>query len=231
MRNKIIRTLVILISLILSLALYSSEYNIKNDVPDIESHISEYIGIEVSVINHQKIDNVIYVYFRDKSGEYIGNTILYRGLNFRYQLRQVQYGTDNKVLNINEFETLFKRYWAVFGTNYDNRISTIIFEGEEGEIILQNIEQYDEILLLKDSNNTTPGMSWVYTYILLDSEGNDITNEMRNYLTATGSSGHAKGKAELFVLNFICLVVIAIGIWFSFMLKPKDWDSSVDFFT
>lgn len=56
----------------------------------------------------------------------------------------------------------------------------------------------DDILVIKESNNKYPGMAYVYEYTLLDEKGNDITKDMRSYLTGSGSGGFGRGKAELF---------------------------------
>jgi len=221
-KNKIIRIVIILISLILSLMLYSSEYYIRNNVEDIEKSISEFLEKDVIVVKYEKVDNTIYVYFSDDSKENVGHTVLHRGLNFRYQIRQVNYGSNNQILRIQEFKTLFNRYWAVFGTNYDNRISKIIFDGGVREISLTNIEKMDEILVIHQSDNKTSGLTHIFEYILLDTESNDITKEMNSYITVEHSSGFGRGKAELFLLNIFCIGIILVGYGISKMIKTDE---------
>lgn len=218
-KNKIIRIVIILISLILSLMLYSSEYHIRNNVEDIEKSISEFLEKDVTVVKYEKVDNTIFVYFSDDSKENVGHTVLYRGLNFRYQIRQANYGSNNQILRIQEFKTLFNRYWAAFGTNYDNQISKIIFDGGISEITLTNIEEMDEILVIKESDNKTPGMTHIFKYTLLDRESNDITKEMNSYITVEDSNGFGRGKAELFLLNIFCIGIILVGCGISRMIK------------
>lgn len=220
-KNKIIRIVIILISLILSLMLYSSEYSIRNDVEDIEKNISIFLDKDVSVVKCEKVDNTIFVYFSDDTKENVGHTVLYRGLNFRYQIRQANYGSNNQVLRIQEFKTRFKRYWAVFGTNYDNQISKIIFDGGVSEIALTNIEEMDEILVIHESDIKTPGMMHIFEYTLFDTESNDITKDMNSYITAEHSSGFGRGKAELFLLNIFCFSIILVGYGISRLFKIK----------
>lgn len=210
--RKIAQISTLLVSFVLSLLLYSSEYNISNTEEDIESSISEFIGADISINRMEKIDNTMFVYYSDGTNDYIGYTVLYRGLNFKYQIRNANYGTRNRVLYINEFKTLRGKYWSVYGTNYDNLISTISFMGVEKEIRFENVEHEDEILLFHKSKNDSNGLATVFEYSMFDNKSKDITEEMRTYITAQKSSGSAKGKAELFLLNIFCLSIILIGI-------------------
>ncbi len=227
-KNKIIRIIIILVSMFLALILYSTEYSIKNNPEAIKEGISEFLERNIEVVKYEKVDNTIYVYFTDDSKATIGYTVLYRGLNWRYQIRQANLGSRNQVVYINEFKTLRNRYWAVFGTNYDNKIDSIIFDGAENTITLDGISDMDEILIVHESENELWGMSFVYKYTLLDARGDDISDDMRTYLVASESSGFGRGKAELFMLNIFCGVIILVGYWLSRMVKSKD---SVDSFT
>lgn len=217
-----------MVSMVLSMLLYSTEYSIKDDVEDIETNISEFLDRDVKVVKYEKVDNILFVYFTNETKDTVGYTVLYRGLNFRYQIRQANYGARNQVLYINEFKTLFNRYWAIFGTNYENRISTITFNAGESNVTINKIGNMDDILVIQESNNKYPEMTYVYEYTLLDEKGNDITKDMRSYLTGSGSGGFGRGKAELFLLNVYCVVIILVGYWISRMIKTK---TSVDSFT
>jgi len=220
-KNRVIRIVIIMVSVILALMLYSTEYSIKNDFKDIEEGISEFLEMDIEIVKYEKVDNAIYVYFADKTKDNVGHTVLYRGLNFRYQIRQANFGSRNQVVYIHEFETLRNKYWAVFGTNYENRIDSIIFDGAGKNIILDGISDMDEILLVYESENKLSGMSWVYKYTLLDLKGDNITEDMRSYLIASKRSGFGRGKVELFLLNIFCVAIILVGIWLSRMVKTK----------
>ena len=227
-RDKILRIIIMTVAILLALMMYGTEYSISNNVTAIEEGISEFIEYDVKVIRMEKVDNTIFVYFADQSNNNIGYTVLYRGLNFRYQIRKANYGSRDRVIYIREFKTYRNKYWAVYGTNFDEKIDKIVFDDEYGTIELNDLGNMSEILSIVESKNEFPGTSVIFKYRLIDIGGNDITKDMRSYISDSGINGFGRGKAELFLLNVFCLAILLVGFWIARSVGRKV---SVDSFT
>lgn len=86
-----------MVSMVLSMLLYSTEYSIKDNVEDIQTNISEFLDRDVKVVKYQKVDNIIFVYFTNESKDKVGYTVLYRGLNFRYQMASKLWSLESSI--------------------------------------------------------------------------------------------------------------------------------------
>lgn len=215
--KRVLRVVIIILSIILVYMLYRSEYNIKPEINDIERSIGEYLNENVTVVDFIEVDNRLAVYFTLGSNENIGFTTLYKGINLRYQIRNAGYGYRNRVIKGSRFETKHGNYLAVKGTNYDEKIAKIRIETTLGEIFSADVENKAEIFLIFKTIST----SFIEEYQLYDKDGNDISEYMQTYITTNRSGGHGKGKAELFLLNVYCFGIMLIGYVISRVFKER----------
>lgn len=197
---------------------YNSEYNIRPEVIDIERGIEVFLERDVTVIKTTEIDNKIFVYYIVGNNNRIGSTVLYRGINLKYQIRSAGWGTRNRVLKGKAFESRGKKYLAVMGTNYDLMIDEIDIKTIAGEEFNSKIQGESEILEIFKTEVET----YIDEYTLYDKNGRDITADMDRNLTTEKGRSSGKGKAELFMLYVYCVAVLILGFGMASLIKDKD---------
>ncbi len=208
MKNrKILRIAIMVISILLAYLPYSSEYNIKPIQSDIERGIEEFLDKDVTIVDFKEVDNTMAVYYTLGSNDSIGFTALHKGINSRYQIRSAGYNSRNRVIHGESFKTNSGDYLAVIGTNYDGKIASLNFKTYTGQTFSENVQDQSEILMVFKTDSP----SNIEDYQLYDIDGKDITEEMRQYLTTRASMGTGVGKAELFMLNIFCIIIVLIG--------------------
>jgi hypothetical protein len=221
-KKRALRITIIMISILLAYFIYAGEYNIKAEQSDIERGIEEFLDIDVTIVDFKEIDNTLAVYYTLGSNDSIGFTALHKGINSRYQIRNAGYSTRNTVLQGIPFETENGEYLAVLGTNYQDRIANIKFQTYSGEIFTQNVQGESEILTVVGVEEP----AYLDDYQLYDEHGNDITEEMKTFLTTDEGSSTGVGKAELFLLYVYCFFVILLGYGISRIFQDKDRKST-----
>lgn len=226
MKKKIIRVLIIIVSLILAFKVYESEYFIKANKASIEKGIEEFLELDVSILQYKKFQNILIVYYEAAGGDYNGSTILYRGINNRYQIRMAGYGMNNRVFSGKAFKSHGENYLAIMGTNYDLMINEVIIEtcSNQKESFFTNGEKY----LIKVFPSETEQKDLLKGYKLYNKQGNDITKQMDEYVYKRGGFGRVRGKAELFMLYVYCFTIIAVGYFASKMFIAKKGDKKID---
>ncbi|GMQ60745.1 hypothetical protein AN1V17_51480 [Vallitalea sediminicola] len=213
--NKLIRITIIVMSFLISYMIYRSEYNIKPEVQDIERAIGEFLKKDVKVKETINIDNKIVVYYTFGDNDIIGSTILHRGINFKYRIRDAGYGTRNMVLVGHSYEVKGRKYLAIMGTNYELRISEFDIETYSGEMFNAKIHGKRELLMIFETKEET----YIKNYVLYDEKGKDITRDMRSYLTTDEASGSGVGIEDL--LYEMCFGCLIIGFIISRVFKDK----------
>lgn len=215
--RKVIRIFILIFFIFLAYQLYRTEYNIIPNEVGIERAIEEYLDKDITILNLKKVDNTIAVYYDFGTNDSSGFTVLYRGINFRYQIRSAGYGSRNTIITGERFETNKGNYLAIIGRNYNNKATYFKFETYNGEAFIGNISDIKDFLIPFKVQSET----YVENYSLHDNQDNDITNEMKKYLTSNSSYAATKAKAELFLLNIFCGIIILIGYAFSNLFKDK----------
>ncbi len=215
--RRMLRITIILISILIAYLIYYSEYNIKVELSDIERGIEEFLEKDVIIVDFVDVDNTIFVYYTLGAKDSIGYTALYKGINFRYQIRNASYSTRNRVIHGEPFKTNKGNYLAIIGTNYAGKISKISIETTSGEKFSKDINGAREILMIFETQEE----SYLHEYKLYDKDGRDITDEMEKYITVKCNSSTSRSKAELFMLYVYCFMVVLIGYWISNMFKDK----------
>lgn len=215
---KVIRITIIMISIMIAYLIYSSEYNIKPELNQLETSIEEFLEENVTVIDYIKVDNTLSVYYTMRSNDIIGFTTLYKGINSRYQIRNASFNIRNRVLQGEPFKTNRGDYLAIIGTNYDDKISKIRIKTNSGEMFSENVHDKSEILTVFGVDSHTQ----LETYQLYDKDNNDITEEMNRYITTKESSSTGKGKAEFFMMYVLCFTTILAGYGISRLFINRD---------
>ena len=207
-----------MISILLAYLLYSSEYNIKPIQSDIERGIEAFLDKDVTIVDFKEVDNTMAVYYNLGSNDSIGFTALHKGINARYQIRNAGYNSRNRVILGESFKTNSGNYLAVIGTNYDGKIASLKFKTYTGQTFSENVQDQSEILMVFK----TESPSNIEDYQIYNLDGKDITEEMRQYLTTRLSMGTGIGKAELFMLNIYCIIIVLIGYGISRLFMDKE---------
>ena len=216
-KRRIVRIFILVFSIFLAYLLYSTEYNIKPNMADIERAIEEFIESDIRILKIIEVDNTIAVNYDFGGNDRSGFTALYRGINFKYQIRSAGYGARNTVVKGVPFKTNKGDYIAVYGRNYNKNASSFKIKTYTNEVFTGKIDGVKDFLIpFKIKNETI-----IDNYYLYDDENNDITDEMKMYLTSNFSFGTSKGKAELFLLNVFCGIIILVGYLISNSFKDK----------
>lgn len=206
------------ISILLAFLLYSSEYNIKPEQSDIEMGIEEFLDKDVTIVDFKEVDNTMAVYYTLGTNDSIGFTALHKGINARYQIRSASYNSRNRAIQGESFKTKSGDYLAVIGTNYEGKIASLNFKTYTGQTFSENVQDQSEILMVFKTESATN----IEDYQLYDIDGQDITEEMKQYLTTRASMGTGVGKAELFMLNIYCIIIVLIGYGISRLFKDVE---------
>ncbi len=221
-KNKIIAAIIAVITLVLIYQSYTSEYNIKNDDADIERTIREFTtpfensrGVrEPFVIRKIQVDNKLLVFYGDKTVEGLfGFTPLNKGLNGKYQIRRTNYGGGINNISHYAFETSKGNYIAVGGSDYSQLISEYKLYTWNDKLILSDKVDGNTFLNIHKVNSEADFLKTK----LFNSNGKDITRELRN--DSNDVPGAGVGKAELFLLNVYILIISIVG----FIISKYYW--------
>lgn len=236
--RKIAAVVCLLLALIFSYVIYSSEYKFDNDKDILSAAITEYASHgryaleDANVLETKEIDGILIAFFKDNNNpDVFGFARLLKGLNMKYRLVNASYGPDSysAVVKTYKFDTNKGTYYAVGGYNCDENIVSYgirLFDDKDfdtKDILKYNIKNSQFLDILKNSDlqknmKEIKGKDEEYFFshrtVLLDSKGNDITE---NYFIPTSNSGWGAGvgTAELFTLNVLVAIVMILGVIFT----------------
>lgn len=216
--RRIMRIAIIIMSIALAFMIYYSYYNINPSQADIEKHIEEFIEKDITVIGFKEVDNKLAVYFVLESNDSIGFTALYKGINFRYQIRNVSYFTRSSVIKGASFETNHGKYLAILGVNYDGKIARFSIQTTSGNKFSENIDGESQIFKIIETHDRTYLSKWK----LYDKDGNDITEHMKKYTTTKENGNVSIFGGESFFIYVYCFMVIIMGYFISWIIKNQD---------
>lgn len=222
-RNTLIGIILFCISLIFAFGLYTTEYNVTNDNPDIEKNISLFTGdkIDAVVVQKQIVDGDLLVFYGDRNIEDIlGFTLLNKGFNGRYQITGTNYGSQMGFnIDTYKFKTAKSNYMAIGGKNYNEKIKKYnMINWDTQEITIEGKKINGDNFLHLYS------LDYDYNYFrrlqALDDKGNDITKEVivKEHESIPSS---AVGKAERFMLYVYISIIIFIG----YLVSKPLWEN------
>jgi len=204
---------IIVASIILAYKVYESEYFIKANEASIEKAVEEFLELDVTRLKYKKFQNVLIVYYESNNGNYDGSTVLYKGLNNRYQIRMAGYGTKNRVFLGRVFKSYGKRYLAVMGENYNKMIDRVVIETSSG--IIKEFNFDGESYIIKAFKTDVEWDDLLSEYTLFNEKGKDITKQLNDIYYQNGGFGSGTGKAETFMLYVYCTMILVIGYFVS----------------
>ena len=233
-RTRLIATILsIVIAIILSYMIYNSEYKYINDKNAISAAINEYTAHsyfnikDAYVLETIEVDGVLIVFYKDMSNpEAHGFARFKKGLNLRYRIVGTNYRESDysAVVGSYPFDTKKGKYIAYGGYNIDEKIEVWglkLFDASKSENMLRfNVKNNQFLELYKDSDiqeymKEQQGEDKEYFFswdiALLDSDGNDITEDYR-IPGEIDSKSVGIGTAELFMLNVLIAIVLILGL-------------------
>jgi hypothetical protein len=244
-RTKLFAALLsVILSLIFSYLIYSSEFKYTMDKSDLSGAITAFLSpfknsVDAYVLETKEIDGVLFASFKDQSDETVyGIAKFYKGFNQKYRIVQ----SENKHSHYSSFvqyysvEVKDKQYTAIsgynltnetnyYGLNYVNYSSTgnsaddRVIEPVKFEVKNQQFLEVYESKELENLLKIPVGNNFFDYYLtttsLYDANGIEITENYRILDDQTSDVSSATGKAELFVLYIYILIVIGLGIIFA----------------
>jgi|GEM_PF-2094445 len=223
MLRKILVCLVPIITILSSYYLYQSEYNLSINENDIEIAVSEFLNEKIELRQYKEVDNLAFVVYTIEKDARQGFTVLYRGMNQKYQLRFATYFSPNTAFRIDRYKSLKNEYVVLYGKNIDEAINYVeLNASNSSELVLVEPNEYF-IETIKYNNIN-------YDYFearILDIDMDDITPEYKMKIKDKRAFGGSKHKAEIFLLYVYITGFLIIGFIVTFSLvKRKDTSSN-----
>lgn len=235
----------ILLALLSSYMLYASEYKFTSDKKVLSDAITKYASQgrykveDAYVLETKEIDGVLIAFFKDnKNPDVYGFARLLKGINMKYRLVSANRGASaySAVVDIYEFDTRKGKYYAVGGYNLDKNIAYYglklhdgVYSNSTEDILKYSIEKGCFLDIKKKSDieksiqelqgeNRDHSLYFYHQTVLLDEEGNDITEKYR-IPDGDNSWGAGTGTAELFMLYVFIAIILLLG----FVLARYFW--------
>lgn len=177
MKKKLINLIligIILIILVVAIS-YSSSYNISNDVSSTENNIKTLINKDIEIKRELNLYNKKYLLL--KIDNYLGEAVLKKGVNDKFKIESVTYGTNFFRHNI--YKTNNGKYIVLKGINPKMEIHYIRVVLDSKEYII-DIPQDNEyfIAYCKVPNNTLSEYIEIDKVTFFDKNHSDITREV-----------------------------------------------------
>ncbi len=240
-RTKIFAALLcIVLTLVLSYLLYSSEYHCSLDKGELSTAVTEFIApfkpsFNAYVLETNTVGNTLIVSFKDQaSADNYGIAIFVKGLNQKYRIinTQIEASDYSSVVQLFQLEIRNKLYYAVNGYNLTGDIlyyglDYFAYENPGSlskDRVTQSVRfdvknpQFLEIYPADviDHRVVSESAKTLYEYHLIDTSlydanGNEITENFRNESESI-RGGSGAGKAELFMLYVYIAIIMGLGI-------------------
>jgi hypothetical protein len=233
--------LCIILTLVLSYAIYTTEYKYNTDKASLSSAITEFKlpsenAVDAYVTATKEINGILFASFKDKTnGNVNGIAKFLKGVNQKYRIVDAKFGSSkySSVVQFYPVEIKDKEYIAVsgynlsdeikyYGLNYaayttpdylsKNRVKeTLKFQIKDHQF-LEFYQTKELVSLLENSAGKN-----LYNYFLIatsmyNTNGIEITENYRNMGDNTQDISYSVGKAELFLLYVYIAIVIVLGI-------------------
>ncbi len=236
-KRIIAASLSIIIAIVLSYLIYASEYKFTNDKDDLSAAITEYTSngrysVEAYVLETKEVDSVLIAFFKDKSNaDVYGFARLSKGFNQKYRLIRANFSPSKytSLVKAYEFETSKGVYYAIGGHNLDSNVTAYGLEFKYGDFDNTDNSQWVQYdisnsqfidLHKKSSIQNLLSMDFVendfylnpFHVALLDSEGQDITEEYKKVDPQNSTWSAGTGTAELFMINVFMAIVLIFGL-------------------
>lgn len=236
--------LCVVLTLVLSCLIYTSEYNFANDKSSLAAGITEFIAptrnpVNAYVLETKEVDGVLVATFKDQERANVnGVAVLVKGFNQRYRIISAKIRSSDYSSVLQFFPITIKNepYNAVSGYNLSDKIKYYgldfsaytnpgdLAKDRVREVIKFNVEnqQFLEIFSAKELKslfeNSTDGTLYnprLVATSMYDADGREITDNFRNQEDSGNQVSASIGKAELFLLYIFIAIVMGLGIIFT----------------
>lgn len=236
--------LCVVLTLVLSCLIYTSEYNFTNDKSSLAAGITEFIAptrhpVEAYVLETKEVDSVLVATFKDQERANVnGVAVLVKGFNQRYRIisAKIRSSDYSSVLQIFPITIKNEPYYAVSGYNLSDEIKYYgldfsaytnpgdLAKDRVREAIKFNVEnqQFLEIFSAEElkrhfenSTDDTLHNPRLVATSMYDADGREITDNFRNQEDSGNKVSASIGKAELFLLYIFIAIVMGLGIIFT----------------
>lgn len=225
-KNKLTAIVIIIIAIVAVFCIYISlDKPAINHPKSLEKSISSYIftaDVQAEVIQVEQYGQYLMVTFTDKRyPSFMGLTQFRKGADFLWHPYHTSYGNELTIASY-QYGERGENVIAVYGIDADSRIAS--YEGWSYEQVVSDDGLIDQEILYK--NNVTdrnfidyygrsPDIPFIYGIRFYDSEGNDITKELKTEQDDTGPNGTVSslGNSKFgnwgiyFSLLFIALII------------------------
>lgn len=236
--------LCVVLTLVLSWLIYTSEYNFTNDKSHLAAGITEFIApfepsVNAYVLETKEIDGVLVATFKDQERANInGVAVLDKGFNQRYRIisARIRSSDYSSVLQILPITINNEPYYAVSGYNLSDEIkyygldfSAYTNPGDLAKDRVREVIKFDvknqqflEIFSaeelkshFKNSIDDTLYNPRLDATSMYDADGKEITDNFKNQEDSGNQVRANMGKAELFLLYVFISIVMGLGVIFT----------------
>lgn len=233
--------LCILITLVLSYLLYSTEFKYSIDKTDLSVAITEFEephkgSIEAVVLETKEIDGILLASFKDRKNESINGVAKFlKGFNNKYRIVQtrIEVAEYSNIVQLYRVDIKDKRYIAVSGYNLSDEIKyygldyftyanpgelakdrvqeSVKFEVKNRPFIEVHKSEEIEGILLESVESDLHSYYLVDTSIY-DEDGVEMIEKFRTVGVDKRNISTGASKAELFMLYVFIFIVLVVGI-------------------
>ncbi|MGI6684106.1 MAG: zf-HC2 domain-containing protein [Bacillota bacterium] len=233
--------LCVVLTLILSWLIYTSEYNFTNDKSHLAAGITEFIApfepsVNAYVLETKEVDGVLVATFKDQERANVnGAAVLVKGFNQRYRIisakiRSSDYSSVLQIFPIkikNELHYVVSgyslsdeiKYYGLDFTAYTNpgdlakdRVRRTLKFNVENQQFLEIFSDEELTSLYENSTDDTLYNPRLVATSMYDAEGREITDNFKNQEDPGNQVRANMGKAELFLLYVFIAIVMGLGV-------------------
>ncbi|MFZ7103771.1 MAG: zf-HC2 domain-containing protein [Peptococcaceae bacterium] len=231
----------VILTLVLSGLLYTSEYKFTNDKSSLAPGITEFTAptrypVEAYVLETKEFDGVLVATFKDRERANVnGVAVLVKGINQRYRIISAKIGSSDysSVLQIFSITIKNKPYYAVSGYNLSDEIKYYGLDfsayTNPGDLAKDRVrktskfnvenQQFLKIFSAEEVQSLFAGLTDDILYnprltatSMYDAEGREITGNFRNQEGSGKQIKASIGKAELFLLYIFIVIIMGMGL-------------------
>ncbi|MBF7097874.1 zf-HC2 domain-containing protein [Alkalibacter mobilis] len=236
--------LCVILTLVLSWVIYTSEYNFANDKSHLAAGITEFIApsepsVNAYVLETKEVDGLLFATFKDQERTNInGIAILDKGFNQRYRIlsARIRSSDYSSVLQILPITINNEPYYAISGYNLSDeikyygldfyaytkpgdlakdRVRKVIKFDVENQQFLEIISAKEIEINFENSIADTFYNPRLDTTSMYDADGKEITDNFKNQENSGNQVRTNLEKAELFLLYVFIAIVMGLGVIFT----------------
>lgn len=236
--------LCVILTLVLSWLIYTSEYNFTNDESHLAAGITEFIApfepsVNAYVLETKKVDGILVATFKDKERSNINGVAVFdKGFNQRYRIisARIRSSDYSSVLQIFPITINNAPHYAVSGYNLSDEIKYYgldffaytnpgdLAKDRVREVIKFDVENQQFLKILSEeeleshfenSIDDTLYNPRLVSTSMYDADGREITDSFKIQEDSGNQVSANIEKAELFLIYVFIFIVMVLGIIFA----------------